>query len=317
LGGNGTDLPERRGGGCCHSLFGLARRRNVGPLEIATGAHGQINPLGLVDGRLLHRRSAPSWKSGRIPPRVARCANCADDGNPSRESPGVTATEKNGCLISAAALTKVYRRGREEVKALDQVTFRIEQGEFVAIVGPSGAGKTTLLNLIGCMEAPSCGSLQLLGKSVQELSEKERTHLRRQKIGFVFQHFGLLPTLTVAENVALPAFFAGGDARDRLDQLLAKVALAHRRSHRPHELSGGEMQRVAIARALINGPDLLLADEPTGNLDSASGDSILALFQQLNREGLTIVVVTHNASLAQAAHRQIQMRDGRIDPETV
>lgn len=216
--------------------------------------------------------------------------------------------------ISASALTKVYTRGRELVRALDEVTFNIQRGEFVAIVGPSGAGKSTLLNLIGCMDAPTSGTLCLLGKGVGELSERERTRLRRDQIGFVFQHFGLLATLTVAENVTLPAFFAGRKAGARCDELLAKVGLEHRRDHRPHQLSGGEMQRAAIARALINKPAFLLADEPTGNLDSATGENIIELFEQLNREGLTVIVVTHNPSLARAARRQIELADGRVKP---
>jgi len=220
--------------------------------------------------------------------------------------------EQNGLAVSARELTKVYQRGREQIRALDKVTFEVQRGEFVAIVGPSGAGKTTLLNLLGCMDAPSSGSLKLFDREVQDLKEQQRTHLRRDQIGFVFQHFGLLPTLTVAENVALPAFFAGRQAKDRLAQLLCKVGLEHRRDHRPHELSGGEMQRVAIARALMNQPSLVLADEPTGNLDSATGESIIGLFEQLNQEGLTIMVVTHNEILGRAAHRQLELRDGRL-----
>ena len=215
-------------------------------------------------------------------------------------------------VIAAHALTKTYRRGREEVRALDGVSFEIARGEFVAITGPSGAGKTTLLNLIGCMDAPTSGTLKISSREVQQLNERERTRLRRDQIGFVFQHFGLMPTLTVAENVALPALFARRNGTPRVDELLARVGLAHRRTHRPHELSGGEMQRVAIARALVNSPQLILADEPTGNLDTATGESIIALFQRLNSEGMSIVVVTHNATMAQAAHRQIRLCDGRI-----
>jgi len=220
--------------------------------------------------------------------------------------------EQNGLAVSARELTKVYQRGREQIRALDKVTFEVQRGEFVAIVGPSGAGKTTLLNLLGCMDAPSSGTLKLFSRAVHDLKEQQRTHLRRDQIGFVFQHFGLLPTLTVAENVALPAFFAGRQTKDRLAQLLCKVGLEHRRDHRPHELSGGEMQRVAIARALINEPSLMLADEPTGNLDSATGQSIIGLFEQLNQDGLTIMVVTHNEILGRAAHRQLELRDGRL-----
>jgi putative ABC transport system ATP-binding protein len=220
--------------------------------------------------------------------------------------------QQDAFIVCGNALSKVYQRGREVVRALDNVTFDIRPGEFVAIVGPSGAGKSTLLNLIGCMDVPTSGTLQLLGKPVQNLSEKERTRLRREHFGFVFQHFGLLPTLTVAENVELPAFFAGNSSNGRCDELLVKVGLQFRRNHRPHELSGGEMQRTAIARALINKPSLLLADEPTGNLDRATGETIIELFERLNHDGLTIIVVTHNPELAQAAHRQIELVDGRL-----
>ena len=215
-------------------------------------------------------------------------------------------------VISAAGLTKSYQRGRETVRALDAVSFEVQRGEFVAITGPSGAGKTTLLNLIGCMDSPTSGTLKIGGSEVQHLREGERTMLRRKCIGVVFQHFGLIPTLTVAENVALPALFARRNGSAQIDELLERVSLGHRRTHRPHELSGGEMQRVAIARALVNQPQLLLADEPTGNLDSATGDSIIGLFQQLNRDGLTLVVVTHNATMAAAASRRLILRDGRI-----
>jgi ABC-type lipoprotein export system ATPase subunit len=217
-------------------------------------------------------------------------------------------------IISAIGLTKSYQRGRETVHAVDAVSFEIQRGEFVAVTGPSGAGKTTLLNLIGCMDAPTGGTLQIAGREVQHLGERERTLLRREQIGFVFQHFGLLPTLTVAENIALPALFAHRNGSQRIDELLERVGLLHRRTHRPQELSGGEMQRVAIARALVNRPQLLLADEPTGNLDSATGDSIIDLFRQLSREGLTIVVVTHNHAMAAAAARRMAMADGRLVP---
>ena len=218
-------------------------------------------------------------------------------------------------VLSAAELTKTYRRGSEQVRALDNVSFEIPCGEFVAITGPSGAGKTTLLNIIGCMDAPTSGTLKISGREVQRLSETERTRLRREQIGFVFQHFGLIPTLTVAENIALPAMFAHRNGACHVDELLERVGLTARRTHRPHELSGGEMQRVAIARALVNEPKLILADEPTGNLDAATGKSIISLFQTLNRDGMTIVVVTHNLAMATAAQRRIALRDGRIvDP---
>lgn len=220
-------------------------------------------------------------------------------------------------VISAVGLTKTYSRGREQVHALTDASFNIHPGEFVAIVGPSGSGKSTLLNVVGCMDTPSSGKLKLLGQPVQDLEETRRTQLRRDHIGFVFQHFGLIPTLTVSENVALPALFAGRPAPERAEELLVQVGLQQRRQHRPHELSGGEMQRVAIARALMNRPALLLADEPTGNLDSATGEAIIELFERLNRDGLTVLVVTHNSALAQAAHRRIELVDGRIRSATL
>jgi len=218
-------------------------------------------------------------------------------------------------LIVADTLARVYRRGREEIRALDNVSFDIARGEFVAITGPSGAGKTTLLNILGCMDRPTSGALRICGREVQNLTEGEQTHLRRSEIGFVFQHFGLIPTLTVAENVVLPSLFARKSNRGRIEELLQRVGLAARRSHRPHELSGGEMQRVAIARALVNSPKLVLADEPTGNLDSGTGDSIIELFQTLNAQGLTIIVVTHNETMAGAAQRRLALWDGKLaDP---
>jgi putative ABC transport system ATP-binding protein len=217
-------------------------------------------------------------------------------------------------LVVATGLAKVYPRGREPVRALDSVSFEIRRGEFVAIVGPSGSGKTTVLNLLGCMDAPSSGTLRIGGREVQQFTEKERTRFRREQIGFVFQHFGLLPTLSVAENVALPLLFSRRSADRELDELLERVGLQHRRNHRPGELSGGEMQRAAIARALIHRPSLLLADEPTGNLDSATGESIISLFNELHAGGLTIIVVTHNARLAAAAQRQFCLLDGRMTP---
>jgi putative ABC transport system ATP-binding protein len=244
---------------------------------------------------------------------MARGAGSADGGNPDGEGTGMNASPNgNGCVVTAVELSKIYRRGREEVRALDDVSFEVRKGEFIAVVGPSGAGKSTLLNIVGCMDAPTSGTLRLLGSPVEHVTEQSRTLLRREQIGFVFQHFGLLPTFTVAENVALPAFFARRRLDHRVNELLEKVGLSHRGSHRPHELSGGEMQRAAIARALVNGPQLLLADEPTGNLDTTTGNAIIDLFRRLNAEGLTIVVVTHNPALAGAAQRQIVLRDGQI-----
>jgi len=215
-------------------------------------------------------------------------------------------------LIAARNLSKSYWRGAEEIRALDAVTFEVRRGEFVAAVGPSGAGKTTLLNLLGCMDAPTGGTLEIGGQEVQDFTEAERTRFRRQVVGFVFQHFGLVPTLTVAENVALPLLFSRRRPGDRVAALLERVGLRHRAKHRPHELSGGEMQRVAIARALVNEPELLLADEPTGNLDSGTGESIIGLFHELHAQGLTILVVTHNPRLSLAAERRLELRDGAL-----
>ncbi len=204
-------------------------------------------------------------------------------------------------VITGEGLTKVYRRGAEEVRALDGVSLRVEAGEFVAIVGPSGAGKSTLLQLLGAMDTPTSGSLRILDTDTAHLSDRALTRLRRDQLGFIFQHFGLLPTLTVAENVGLPAMIRGRQAARRVDELLERVGLSGRRHHRPAQLSGGEMQRVAIARALINSPQLLLADEPTGNLDSRTSERILELLLDLRNDGLTVVVVTHNAELTVAS----------------
>lgn len=219
--------------------------------------------------------------------------------------------ENQSAIVFARDLRKKYQRGREEIEALAGVSFTIKPGEFVAIVGPSGAGKTTLLNLIGCMDAPTAGELRIASTEVSTMNDQERTRFRREQIGFVFQHFGLIPTLTVAENVALPLLFSGSKRKDRVRLLLERVDLWGRRNHKPSELSGGEMQRVAIARALVNEPKMILADEPTGNLDSEAGRRIIDLFRELQRGGLTIVIVTHNEAFAALADRQIHLRDGK------
>jgi ABC-type lipoprotein export system ATPase subunit len=220
-------------------------------------------------------------------------------------------------LVIAEGLTKIYRRGAETVRALDGVSFELAVGEFAAVVGPSGAGKTTLLHMLGCMDRPTSGGLLLDGCPVDRMSEAELTRTRQQRIGFVFQHFGLMPTLTVAENVGLPNMLAArplprSAVRERADALLERVGLLRRREHRPHQLSGGEMQRVAIARALMNSPRLLLADEPTGNLDSGTAAGVVSLLRDLHRDGLTVVVVTHNEALADVADRRLAMADGRL-----
>lgn len=217
-------------------------------------------------------------------------------------------------VISARRLVKDYQRGSERVRALKEASFDIREGEFVAIVGPSGSGKTTLLNLIGCLDTPTCGSLLVGGQEVSRLKERELVRVRRANIGFIFQQFFLLPTLTVEENIGLPLFFAHGRRhyQDHIKGILKAVGLEDRARHRPHQLSGGEMQRVAIGRAMVRSPRLILADEPTGNLDSETAQRIYELFQRLNQGGLTLVVVTHNLELARLAHRVICLRDGQI-----
>jgi putative ABC transport system ATP-binding protein len=218
-------------------------------------------------------------------------------------------------VIELVDVRKTYRRGGEVVVAVNGVTASVEEGDFVGIVGPSGSGKTTLLNLIGCVDTPDRGTVRIDGVPVEGLSERALTNLRARKIGFVFQQFFLLPTLTVEENVLLPALFAGKSEGVvvRASELLERVQLAGRPKHLPSQLSGGEMQRVAIARALINRPRVLLADEPTGNLDSRSAQSIMNLFRDLNSAGLTVLMVTHNADLARQARRTIHLKDGRLD----
>ena len=216
-------------------------------------------------------------------------------------------------IIEAKGLTKVYRRGREEIHALTNVDFRANEGEFVTIIGPSGSGKTTLLNIIGCLDTPTGGRLQLNGTEVNGLAERDLVKLRRENIGFVFQQFHLMPTLTARENIELPLLFSHKSCgRNKIDKVLQMVGLEERGDHLPGQLSGGEMQRVAIGRALINEPHILLADEPTGNLDSATSLMIFDLFRELNRKGLTLIIVTHNKDLAKKAEKMYTLRDGKI-----
>ena len=216
-------------------------------------------------------------------------------------------------IIEATGIGKTYQRGREKVCALKGVDLTIEPGEFVSIVGPSGAGKTALMNILGCLDAPSCGTLTIDGVAVTGKGEAELVKIRREHIGFVFQQFFLIPTLTVGENVGLPLLFSGTPYDPaKIESLLEKVGLSHRADHLPSQLSGGEMQRVAIARALVNMPRILLADEPTGNLDSVTADGIYRLFEELHRQGITVIVVTHNRELAQRAGRVITIRDGCV-----
>lgn len=216
-------------------------------------------------------------------------------------------------VLEAKDLTKVYRRGREEIYALKHVDFRVNAGEFVSIIGPSGSGKTALLNVLGCLDTPTSGSLLLNGTETGGMRENELVKLRRDNIGFVFQQFYLMPTLTARENIELPLLFSRKDVNNsRIDDVLEMVGLADRGDHLPGQLSGGEMQRVAIGRALINDPKIILADEPTGNLDSATSKMIFELFSELNRKGLTLIIVTHNLDLARRALKMYTLRDGQI-----
>jgi len=219
-------------------------------------------------------------------------------------------------LITLRQINKVYHMESVDVPALRNVSAEIAAGEFVAIMGHSGSGKSTLLNLLGCLDTPDSGSYHLDGEEVSRLGSDALARIRNQKIGFVFQNFNLLPRTTAEENVELPLYYGkpmrSAERRKRAQTLLTRLGLKGRMQHHPGQLSGGQQQRVAIARALVNEPPLILADEPTGNLDSHSADDIMALFQELNREGITIVMVTHEPDIAQFAKRVIQMRDGEI-----
>ena len=220
-------------------------------------------------------------------------------------------------LIVAEALEKTYSEGATPVAALRGVSLSLERGDFVALTGPSGCGKSTLLHLCGAMDRPSAGKLTIEGRDVGGLNDDALTSLRRDRIGFVFQFFNLLPTLTIGDNIALPCLLAGLSAKtaeSRAADLAARVGIGHRLKHYPQQVSGGEAQRAAIARALVHQPALLIADEPTGNLDSANGATVLALLAELNRDlGVTMLLATHAAEVAAAAGRTLRMRDGRLD----
>ena len=221
-------------------------------------------------------------------------------------------------LIETRNLWKTYVMGDEEIHALKGVSLSIERGEYVAIMGPSGSGKSTLMNLIGCLDTPSQGTYLLNSKEVSTMKDDELARIRNEEIGFVFQTFNLLPRATALHNVELPLVYAGMSKKARLEQAesaLKRVELSHRMGHRPNELSGGQRQRVAIARALVNNPSILLADEPTGNLDSKTGVEIMALFARLHAGGNTIIVVTHEPDIAAYAHRVISIRDGQVEKD--
>lgn len=221
-------------------------------------------------------------------------------------------------LIETDNLWKTYVMGTEEIHALRGVSIGIERGEYVAIMGPSGSGKSTLMNLIGCLDTPSKGTYTLNGKAVGQMNDDELARIRNEEIGFVFQTFNLLPRATALHNVELPLIYAGVHSKVRTERAtaaLGKVELGDRMTHRPNQLSGGQRQRVAIARALVNNPSILLADEPTGNLDSKTGIEIMSLFERLHEAGNTIVLVTHEPEVAAHAHRAIHIRDGQVEKD--
>jgi putative ABC transport system ATP-binding protein len=221
-------------------------------------------------------------------------------------------------IIETRDLWKTYVMGSEEIHALRGVNIDIDKGEYVAIMGPSGSGKSTLMNLIGCLDTPTKGSYLLNGKQVSQMNDNELARIRNEEIGFVFQTFNLLPRASALHNVELPLIYAGIAAKDRQErakEALRKVELAERMSHRPNELSGGQRQRVAIARALVNNPSILLADEPTGNLDSKTGVEIMSLFDRLHSGGNTIILVTHEADIAAHARRVVHIRDGQVEKD--
>lgn len=218
-------------------------------------------------------------------------------------------------MITIANMSKVYRMGETLVRALDDISLTVKEGEMVAIMGPSGSGKSTLMNILGCLDQPTRGSYHLSGRNVSQLDEREQATLRNREIGFVFQSFNLLPKLNAIENVELPLVYAGTHLRERREraiEALRKMGLTERIYHKPKELSGGQQQRVAIARALVSCPRFILADEPTGNLDSRSSAEIMGIFQDLHRQGITVILVTHEEEIASYTQRIIRFRDGRI-----
>lgn len=225
-----------------------------------------------------------------------------------------------GRIIETSEIAKIYKMGNQTVEALKSVSIKIDKGEYVAFMGPSGSGKSTLMNIIGCLDTPTSGSYVLNDNNVSDLSENELAVIRNKEIGFVFQTFNLLPRASALENVALPLIYAGYGKSERDEialQALENVGLGQRADHKPNELSGGQRQRVAIARALVNNPSIILADEPTGNLDSKTSYDIMDLFQQLHDAGNTIIMVTHEDDIAHYAHRIIRLRDGLVETDEI
>jgi putative ABC transport system ATP-binding protein len=223
-------------------------------------------------------------------------------------------------MIELRDIRRYFQMGDQEVRALDNINVRVETGEYVSIMGPSGSGKSTLLNVLGLLDRPTAGTYVLDGRETTSLSDDELAHTRARTIGFIFQSFHLVPRLTAFENVELPLVLAGvtpAERRPRVQQLLESLSLTNRAQHRPNELSGGQRQRVAIARAMVMQPGVLLADEPTGNLDHTSGAEVLAAIEDLNAKGITLMVVTHDLEVAQRARRHIRMRDGRVVEDAV
>ncbi|MGK0427232.1 MAG: putative ABC transport system ATP-binding protein [Ulvibacter sp.] len=221
-------------------------------------------------------------------------------------------------VIKIRNITRDFPLGNEVVKVLKGIDLDIEKGEYVALMGPSGSGKSTLMNLLGCLDTPTSGSYFLSGKDVSNMSDDDLAEIRNKEIGFVFQTFNLLPRTTALENVALPMIYAGvskGDRKTRAEEVLSEVGLADRMDHKPNQLSGGQRQRVAVGRALVNKPSIILADEPTGNLDSVTSLEILALFDEIHRQGNTVIVVTHEEEVAEHAHRVIRLRDGMVESD--
>lgn len=221
-------------------------------------------------------------------------------------------------LVELRNVSKIYYLGGEEIRALDDLSLDIELGEFISIIGPSGSGKSTLMHILGCLDSPTKGTLKLDGVMIQDASTARLARIRNEKIGFVFQFFNLLPKLNVFQNVELPMIYSGVSSRERRDRVMAAlqmVDLENRSKHRPFQLSGGQQQRVAIARALVNNPKIVFADEPTGNLDSVTGEAILSLFRKLSQEGRTIALVTHDPGIAAVTPRRIEIRDGKVARE--